>query len=321
LTAIAAGRPHLSVVAPVYREEGNVAEFCRRVAAAVEGITKDYEIVLVEDGGGDGSWARIVEESRRNRRVKGLRFARNFGQHYAITAGLSAARGDWVVVMDSDLQDRPEVIPELYAKARQGFEIVFVARRDRPEALWYRAAQRLFFALFRWLAGTDYDPAHGNFSILSRRVLAHYLSLNEQLRFYGGMVAWLGFPRASIEAAHGRRHAGSSVYTLRNRLRLAGAIVVAHSDRPLRLSIGFGFLMAAGAFAYGVALILRALLGQIAVPGYASVMVSIFFIGGLVLLVQGIVGVYIGKIYAEARRRPLYVVAETIGLPPPEIRP
>ena len=295
------------MVAPVYREEGNVAEFCRRVAAAVEGITKDYEIVLVEDGGGDGSWARIVEESRRNRRVKGLRFARNFGQHYAITAGLSAARGDWVVVMDSDLQDRPEVIPELYAKARQGFEIVFVARRDRPEALWYRAAQRLFFALFRWLAGTDYDPAHGNFSILSRRVLAHYLSLNEQLRFYGGMVAWLGFPRASIEAAHGRRHAGSSVYTLRNRLRLAGAIVVAHSDRPLRLSIGFGFLMAAGAFAYGVALILRALLGQIAVPGYASVMVSIFFIGGLVLLVQGIVGVYIGKIYAEARRRPLYV--------------
>ena len=315
------GRPHLSVVAPVYREEGNVAEFCRRVGAALAGITRDYEIVLVEDGGGDGSWARIVEESRTDRRIKGLRFARNFGQHYAITAGLSAARGDWVVVMDSDLQDRPEVIPELYAKARQGFEIVFVARRDRPEALWYRAAQRIFYALFRWLAGTDYDPAHGNFSILSRRVLAHYLSLNEQLRFYGGMLAWLGFPRASIEAAHGRRHAGRSVYTLRNRLRLAGAIVVAHSDRPLRLSIGFGFLMAAGAFAYGVVLVVRALLGQIVVPGYASMMASMFFIGGLVLLVQGIVGVYIGKIYAEARRRPLYVVAETIGLPPPEIRP
>lgn len=314
-------RPHVTVVAPVYREEGNIAEFCRRVGAALSGITGDYEIILVEDGGGDGSWARIVEESRADRRIKGLRFARNFGQHYAITAGLTAARGDWVVVMDSDLQDRPEVIPELYAKARQGFEIVFVARRDRPESWWYRAAQRGFYALFRWLAGTDYDPAHGNFSILSRRVLAHYLSLNEQLRFYGGMLAWLGFPRASIEATHGRRHAGSSVYTLRNRLRLAAAVIVAHSDRPLHLSIGFGFLMATGAFVYGVALLLRALAGQIVVQGYASMMVSIFFIGGLVLIVQGIVGVYIGKIYAEARRRPLYVVAETIGLPPPEIRP
>lgn len=125
-------RPHVSVVAPVYREEGNVAEFCRRVGAALAGVTKDYEIILVEDGG-DGSWARIVAKARGDSLVEGLRSARNFGQHYAITAGLSAARGDWIVVMDSDLQDRPEVIPELYAKARQGFEIVFVARRDRPE--------------------------------------------------------------------------------------------------------------------------------------------------------------------------------------------
>lgn len=304
----------LSIVAPVFREEGNVAEFCRRVSAAAATVTQNFEIILVEDGGGDRSWERIRDEAVRDPRIKGVRFARNFGQHYAITAGLAVARGDWTVVMDSDLQDRPEVIPELFAKASEGFEIVFVARQNRPEAWWYKFAQRLFYATFRYLAGTDYDPAHGNFSIISRRVLQHYLGLEENLRFYGGILAWLGFPRASIPATHGRRHSGASVYTLASRMRLAAAIIVAHSDRPLRLSIGFGFLMACSAFAFGIYIIIRALLGNIAVQGFASLITSIFFVGGLILMVQGIIGIYIGKIYNETKRRPLYIVAEQIGI-------
>ncbi len=315
------GRVHLSIVAPVFREEGNVAEFCKRTSAAAASITEHFEIILVEDGGGDRSWDRIREEASRDPRVKGIRFARNFGQHYAITAGLAAARGEWIVVMDSDLQDRPEVIPDLLAKAREGFEIVFVARQDRPEAWWYKLAQRIFYATFRYLAGTEYDPAHGNFSIISRRVLKHYLSLEENLRFYGGILAWLGFPRAAIPAMHGRRHSGSSVYTLASRIRLAAAIIVAHSDKPLRLSIGFGFIMSMSAFLMGVYFIIRALLGQIVVQGFASLIISIFFVGGLILMVQGIVGIYIGKMYNETKRRPLFVVAERIGLENTEAAP
>jgi dolichol-phosphate mannosyltransferase len=310
--------PLISVVAPVFREEGNVAEFCRRVAAALEGITPRWEAILVEDGGRDASWEHIVAEARREPRIKGIRFARNFGQHHAIAAGLAAARGDWAVVMDSDLQDRPEVIPRLHARALEGFDVVFVARRDRPEPLWYRAAQRCFYAGFRWLAGFAMDPAHGNFSIVSRRVIDHYLALGESLRFHGGILAWLGFPSASIDATHGTRHSGSPVYSLAARVRLAAAMVVAHSDRPLRLFAGLGLAMAASALAYGMVLVARALAGQIVVQGYASLMASIYFIGGLVLAVQGIAGIYIGKMYNETRRRPLYVVADRVGIVPAE---
>ena len=305
--------PHISVVAPVYRDEGNVRELCRRVKAAVSGITEDFELILIEDGGRDRSWEYIREEARQDPRIRGIRFSRNFGQHYAITAGLDAARGDWTVVMDGDLQDRPEVIPDLYAKAQEGFEIVFVARQGRPESWLYRTAQRIFYALFRYLAGTDYDPAHGNFSIISKQVLEHYRSLHEQLRFYGGILAWLGFPRASVPAQHGERHAGHSVYSLVSRLKLAAAIIIAHSDRPLRFSVALGFLMALSAFAYGIYIILLALFGGISVLGYASLMVSIYFVGGIILVVLGIIGIYVGKMYNETKHRPLYIIAEQTG--------
>jgi dolichol-phosphate mannosyltransferase len=305
--------PHISIVAPVYREEANVAEFCRRVSSAVTPIVSDFEIILVEDGGGDGSWQKICEQSSADPRVKGLKFSRNFGQHYAITAGLDAADGDWIIVMDSDLQDRPEVIPDLYAKARQGYEVVFVARQDRPESRQYRLLQRIFYATLRYLAASDYDPEHGNFSIISRKVLRDFRSLKEQLRFYGGIIFWLGYPHASIPAAHGRRYAGNSVYTLKSRLRLATSIIIAHSDRPLRFSITLGFGMAFCSFIYGIYIIVRALLGTIAIEGWASLIVSIYFVGGLIMMVLGIIGIYIGKMYNETKSRPLYVVAETVG--------
>lgn len=305
---------HLSVVAPVFREEGNVAEFCRRVSEALASITDDFEIILVEDGGGDGSWAAIRQQAARNRRIKGVRFTRNFGQHYAITAGLDMADGDWTVVMDSDLQDRPEVIPELYAKAQEGYDVVFVARQDRPESWLYRVAQGLFYKAFRYLVGSEYDPKHGNFSIISRKVLNDFRSLHENLRFYGGILFWLGYPRASIAAAHGRRHAGRSVYSLGKRLQLAGSIIIAHSDRPLRFSIGIGFTMASLSFTYGLYIIVRALFGNVAIQGWASLIVSIYFIGGMLMLVLGIIGIYVGKMYNETKQRPLYVVAERIGL-------
>jgi dolichol-phosphate mannosyltransferase len=304
---------HISIVAPVYREEGNVHEFCRRVLDAVGKIAADIEVVLVEDGGGDNSWSVICEEARNDARIKGIRFTRNFGQHYAITAGLDAVDSDWVVVMDSDLQDRPEVIPDLYAKAQEGYDVVFVARERRPEGWAYRVVQRLFYAIFRYLAGTSYDPQHGNFSIISRKVLNDFRSLQENLRFYGGVLAWLGYPRAAVPAQHGRRFAGQSVYSMASRFRLAASIILAHSDKPLRISIGLGLVMAFTSFMYGIYIIFLALRGELPIEGWASLIVSIYFVGGIILVVLGIIGIYVGKMYNETKRRPLYVVSERIG--------
>lgn len=304
---------HMSVVVPIFREEGNVLELVRRLTESLSCITDSFEIVLVEDAGGDRSWDRILEAAERDPRVKGLRFSRNFGQHYAITAGLEMVSGDWVVVMDGDLQDRPEVIPELYAKAQEGYDIVFVERQSRPEGKLYMWMQTSFYRLLRYLAGTDYDPRHGNFSIVSRKVVDGFKALNENLRFYGGIVWWLGYRRASIPAQHGERFAGRSVYTVGKRINLAISIIVAHSDRPLQFSIGIGLTMAVLAFIYGLYIVLRAIFGDIAIEGWASLIVSIYFVGGLILFVLGIMGLYIGKLYHEAKRRPLYIVAESIG--------
>jgi len=305
---------HVSVVVPIFREEQTLRELYRRLDAALSRITRDFEIVLVSDGGRDGSWAIIRDLAHADPRVKGIKFTRNFGQHLAISAGLDACDGDWVVVMDGDLQDRPEVIPELYAKAQEGFEVVFVARKERPESPLYRWSVRVFYRLLKLLANTEYDPEHGNFSIISRRVAEQYRSMGETLRFYGGIIDWLGFERASITAAHGERYAGTPGYTLRKRLALATQIILAHSDRPLYLSVGFGLLISMFSGAAGMWIILRALFyKEYSVEGWASLMVSVFFMGGIILMVLGIMGIYLGKVFNELKSRPLYVVAEEVG--------
>lgn len=304
----------ISVVAPVFKEAKVLPEFYRRVAFALLPVTHDFEIILVSDGGNDGSWEIIKQLSTADSRVKGVKFTRNFGQHLAISAGLDACDGDWVVVMDSDLQDRPEVIPTLFAKAQEGFEVVFVARKNRPEPALYQFAARLFYHAVRFLAKTRYEPAHGNFSIISRRVVERYREMGETLRFYGGIVDWLGFERASIEAEHGERFAGQPGYNLRKRCKLASEIILAHSDRPLHFSVFFGLAISVLSGVTGIYMVVRSLFfRQYSVEGWTSLMVSMFFMSGIILLVLGIVGIYIGKIFNEIKRRPLYVIDDRIG--------
>jgi glycosyltransferase involved in cell wall biosynthesis len=301
-------------VVPIFREELTLRELHRRLSGALSSITQDFEVILVSDGGRDGSWDIIRELSVADARVKGVKLTRNFGQHLAISAGLDACDGDWVVVMDGDLQDRPEVIPDLYAKAIEGYEMVFVSRLNRPESAIYRFAARLFYKLFKILAKTAYDPSHGNFSIISRRVVEYYREIGETLRFYGGILDWLGFERTSIQATHGSRFAGQPGYNTRKRLRLALEIILAHSDRPLHISIFFGLVISMISGAMGTYMVIRSLFFQnYAVQGWTSLIVSVFFMGGIILMVQGIIGIYIGKIFNEIKGRPLYVVAERLG--------
>ncbi|PJC68508.1 MAG: glycosyltransferase, partial [Zetaproteobacteria bacterium CG_4_8_14_3_um_filter_59_5] len=192
--------PLISVIIPVYKAEDCLHELYRRLVPALEGVSKDFEIVMVEDCGGDRSWDIIGELAKADTRVRGIQFSRNFGQHYGITAGLDYCTGDWAVVMDCDLQDAPEAIPELYAKAQEGFDVVLARRIMRKDGLRKTLGSRLFYKLFAYLADMDYDPEVGNFRIISRKVIDGCCSMRENLRFFGGMIDWLGFPTAKIDS-------------------------------------------------------------------------------------------------------------------------
>jgi len=301
----------ISVVIPVYRAEACLEELYRRLVAALESVTTDFEIMLVEDCGGDRSWQMIGDLARRDARVRGLQFSRNFGQHYGITAGLDHCDGDWVVVMDCDLQDRPEEIPRLYAKAREGYDVVLARRGKRSDPPLKRFTSWLFYRLFSYLADIDYDGSSGNFRIMSRKVVANFRTMRERLRFFGGLVNWMGFPTACIDVQHAERFAGESTYTLAKLWKLAAETIVAYSDKPLRLAIRFGFILALCAFLYGVYILVHALLYGSAVTGWSSLIVSIYFIGGIIIAILGIMGIYLGKTFDEAKKRPLYIILQS----------
>jgi dolichol-phosphate mannosyltransferase len=253
----------------------------------------------------------IVDMARRDRRVRGLQFSRNFGQHYGITAGLDYCDADWVVVMDCDLQDRPEEIPRLYAMAQEGYDVVLARRGCRQDSARKRLMSWLFYKVFSYLADIDYDGETGNFRIVSRKVVTSFRALREQLRFFGGLVNWMGFPTASIDVQHDERFAGQTSYTYGKLWKLASETIIAYSDKPLRLSIRFGFMISGLAFAYGSYIIYQALIHGVPILGWSSLIVSLYFIGGIIISILGILGVYLGKAFDETKQRPLYIISHT----------
>jgi polyisoprenyl-phosphate glycosyltransferase len=303
--------PRISVVVPVYKADHILDELYRRLKSALETISEDFEIILVEDCGGDNSWQVIERLAAADRRVRGIQFSRNFGQHYGITAGLDICRGDRVVVMDCDLQDRPEEIPRLYAKAQEGYDVVLARRGLRHDPLFKRLTSLLFYKVFSYLADIDFDGKSGNFRIMSRKVVTSFCLMREQLRFFGGLMQWMGFPTASIDAEHAERFGGKSTYTYAKLWKLASAGIIAYSDKPLRLSIRFGFLMAFLAFCFGLYFLIKAMVYGTPIQGWSSLMVSMFFIGGIIIAILGIVGIYLGKTFDESKKRPLYIIGKS----------
>lgn len=298
----------ISVIVPVYKAENSLQELYRRLRAALEPISPEFEIVLVEDCGGDRSWEMIASLARQDTRVKGLQFSRNFGQHYGITAGLDHCNGEWVVVMDCDLQDRPEEIPRLYAKALEGYDVVLARRGNRQDAFLKRLTSQWFYRIFSYLSDMDYDGETGNFRIMSRKVVENLRTMREQLRFFGGLVQWLGFPTTSIEVQHAERFEGKSTYTFSKLWKLATETIIAYSDKPLRLAVRFGFMMAFAAFCYGIYILWRSTLYSVPIMGWSSLIVSLYFIGGIIISILGIIGIYLGKTFDESKKRPLYVI-------------
>ncbi len=299
----------ISVIIPVYNSEDCLDELYRRLMVSLGSISQDFEIVMVEDCSMDNSWQVIEKLAAADARVHGIQFSRNFGQHYGITAGLDYCRGKWVVVMDCDLQDRPEEIPRLYAKAKEGYDIVLARRGERRgDALLKRIISRLFYRLFNYLADIKYNGDVGNFRIMSQQVVKNFRLVREQLRFFGALTQWIGFPTTSIDVEHAERFQGKTSYTMTKLLKLASETVIAYSDKPLRLSVRLGFFMSFFSFCYGVYIIQRSIFSGISVPGWSSLIISLYFIGGIIIGILGIMGIYIGKNFNESKKRPLYII-------------
>ena len=213
--------------------------------------------------------------------------------------------------MDGDLQDRPEVIPDLYKKAQEDYDIVFVSRRNRPESFIYLLFQRLFYFMLRELSGINFDSSQANFSIINRKVVEAFKSFPENSRFYGSTILWLGFKRTQIQADHGMRFAGKSSYSIRKRLKLALDIILAFSERPLRFAIGLGLTISTFSLIGAIAIIIRNYYWGFTVTGWASLVTSIFFIGGVTLTVLGIQGIYLGRIFQQVKNRPLFIISDS----------
>lgn len=302
---------HVSVVTPVYGCCKSLNNLYERLNKTLLTITNDFEIIMVNDSSPDNAWETIKELAKKDNRVKGINLSRNFGQHKAITAGLDYAKGDWIVVMDCDLQDQPEEIVKLYNKAIEGYDIVFGRRAERKDTFFKKLSSKLFYKVYDYFTESKIDNTIANFSIISKKVLNTLKKMREQNRTYPLFVNWVGFKRTEINIEHSSRDEGKSSYTLSKLINLAIDSIVSQSNKPLKLSIKFGFVVSFLSLIYGVLLIVRYLISGVPVEGWTSVMVSIYFIGGLLFANMGILGLYIGKIFDETKNRPIYIVQET----------
>lgn len=303
----------LSIVVPVFNEQFNVEKLIDEIKANVQNLVSNFEVIIVDDGSSDDTWEKILKQCKEDKRITAIKFSRNFGHHYAITAGLHNALGDLVIVMDGDLQDRPSVIPMLHAEIQKGFDVVFVNRTNRPESFLYKAAQKLFYLALRALSGYDFDSRQANFSIINRKVVEAFKLFPENSRFYGSTIKWLGFHTSSISATHGKRFVGKPSYTLKKRFKLAADIILAFSDRPLKIAIGLGLVMSALSILMVTWILIGVNSWGFSVVGWPSLIAAIFFSTGIILVILGILGVYLGQVFKEVKNRPLYLISESIN--------
>jgi glycosyltransferase involved in cell wall biosynthesis len=305
---------HITAVIPLLNEEKIVGELIRRVELNLKTISPDYRVILVDDGSTDSTWEEITKVGTGNSKISGIKFSRNYGHHYAITAGINNSDSDWVVVMDGDLQDRPEVIPDLYKKAQEGFDVVFVNRIERKESIIYLLVQKIFYKSLNILSGLNFNSRQANFSIISKKVAEAHKKFNENARFYASTIKWLGFSTSSINARHGERFDGKPSYTIKRRFKLAFDVIVAFSERPLKFAISIGLVLSFSSILIAIWIAVKALNSEFTVLGWPSIIFSIFFTTGVNLIILGILGIYLGRVFNEVKKRPLYIEAETVNI-------
>jgi len=302
----------LSVVIPVLNEERNIHELVRRLWTVLEPSVA-FEIIFVNDGSIDGTAELLRKLHDQDKRIKSVHLARNFGHQAAISAGLRAACGEAVVLMDGDLQDAPELIPEFLQKWQEGYQVVFAVRKRRRAHWVKRIAYRTFYRVLRAISNIDIPLDSGDFSLIDRRVVDIVNAMPERTRFVRGMRSWAGFRQVGVEVVRDPRYAGTPKYTFRRLLRLALDGLFSFSYRPLQLASLFGLAISGLAIILAVGLILLKVLHGIPLLGWTSLMVTVLFLGGIQLISLGIIGEYVGRIYDEARGRPTYVVGSIVG--------
>lgn len=286
-----------------------VDDLVQRMQTSVGTLMENHEIILVQDRGPYDSWSRIQAHAARDARIRGVRLSLNFGQHRAITAGLDQACGEWVVVMDCDLQDQPEEIPALYHHAQQaGYDLVLARRVMRQDSWLKRLGSRSFYGVLSYLTDTSQDPAIANFGIYHHRVIVAVRTMRESIRYFPTMVRWVGFRAGSLAVAHAERPTGRSGYNIRQLFNLALDIILAYSDKPLRLTVQLGLSISAISFLMVLVTLVRYGAGHSWPPGYVSLFISVWFFAGLLLSVLGMVGLYVGKTFEQVKARPLYVL-------------
>jgi polyisoprenyl-phosphate glycosyltransferase len=309
----------LSVVAPMYEEEEIVGRFAERVAAALDGV--DYELILVDDGSQDRTAAAMAEVAATDARVKVVALARNFGHQPALTAGLDHARGDAVVMLDGDLQDPPEVIPQMLEHWRNGIDVVYAIRQERlGETRFKRTSARWFYKLFRRLTRMDLPVESGDFRLMDRKALDALLAMPERNRFLRGMTVWIGFTQAAVPFVRHERTTGVTKYPLRKMLRFSFDAITSFSSAPLQWATFLGFVFSGIAF-LAIPLAIVARYTNIYERGVPTTIVVVLLLGGIQLITVGIIGEYVGRIYDEVKHRPLYVVRERINVEEPAERP
>jgi dolichol-phosphate mannosyltransferase len=312
-------RPVLSVVIPLFNEEQSALELGRRLGAALSALDQvggAWEVVFVDDGSSDGTPALLATLAGAEPRYRVLRFSRNFGHQAAITAGVDHAEGEHVVVMDADLQDPPEVVADMLARAHEGYDVVYgVRKRRKSETLFKRVSAAAFYRFIRVMTGVEIPVDAGDFRLMKRSVVLTLRALREQHRFVRGMVAWVGFRQSAVFYERDARFAGKTKYPLRRMVRFAVDGITSFSVIPLRLATWLGLVAACVAVLAGIAgLWIKIFHPQIVLPGWTGIMVALTFGFSAQLLMTGILGEYIGRIYEEVKRRPLYVVERTLNL-------
>jgi dolichol-phosphate mannosyltransferase len=305
--------PVLSIVAPMYNEEGNIAAFVGAVEKSASGVGVPFEIILVDDGSSDGTWAQIAEQTKLHPCLRGARLARNFGHQGALMAGLSEARGEAVISMDGDLQHPPELIPELFARWREGYKVVNTERADAEDtSLFKRTTSRWFYGLFSRLTGVAMAPGNSDFRLLDRSAVRALQGMNDVDLFIRGSVTWLGFRSATLPYRAAKRFSGTTKYSVKKMLRFASGAILSFSLAPLRLGIWIGFITSGLAVLEFIYILYEYEQGK-TIVGWPSVMAFLSLMFGILFVLLGVIGTYLGKIFELLKNRPRFLIGDRAG--------
>lgn len=304
----------LSIIVPVYGCEKVLFELFERVTKTIDQISElEFELILIHDGDKIESWEVITNLCQLDYRVIGIKLAKNFGQHYAITAGLDNAKGDWITVMDCDLQDRPEEIKKLWEKALQGYDIVVGQRKNRKDRFLKKFGSKMFHKVFGYMTDQNSDFTQANYGIYERKVIDKVKLLNEHNRCFPLLVKWVGFSRANIEIEHDERKEGKTTYSLTKLINLALDSIISYSNKPLRLFVSSGLFLSFISTMFAGLIFIRFFFYDIPVQGWSSVIVSLFFLSGINLFGMGVLGIYISNIFTQVKNRPLYIIDSVVN--------